>query len=81
MIRDLLKEAFILKNKGYYKHAIETFYKVLEIESASLETLLEISECYYKIGDEERSLNYIEQTFRTYVLIIYYFNLAVNKTA
>ena len=61
MIRELLKEAFILKNKGYYKLAIETFYKVLEIESASLETLLEISECYYKIGDEERSLNYIEQ--------------------
>lgn len=61
MIKDLLKEGFILKSKGYYKHAIEAFYKALEIDNTSPELLLEIAEIYYLMGEEEHALNYIEQ--------------------
>ena len=61
MIKEILQEGFILKEKGYYKHAIETFYKVLELDNSSLELLLEIAKCYYLLNDEERALNYIEQ--------------------
>ena len=34
MIKDLIQEAFILKTKGYYKHAIETFYRILELDNS-----------------------------------------------
>jgi len=61
MIKRLLQEGFILKSKGYYKHAIEAFYKALELDNSSSELLLEIAEVYYLMGDEERTLNYIEQ--------------------
>lgn len=61
MIKQLLKEGFVLKSKGYYKHAIETFYKALELDNKSSELLLEIAESYYLMHDEERALNYIEQ--------------------
>lgn len=61
MIKKLIQEGFILKSKGYYKHAIEYFYKALEIDNSSSELLLEIAECYYLMKDEERALNYIEQ--------------------
>ena len=61
MIKELLKEAFILKSRGYYKHAIESFYKALEIDNTSSELLLEIADSYYKMGEIERALSYIEQ--------------------
>ena len=61
MIKELLKEAVVLKNNGYYKHAIETFYKALELENSSLELLFEIAESYFYMGDVERSLEYVEQ--------------------
>ena len=43
MIKELLKEAFILKTKGYYKNALEVFYKALEYDNSSLELFLEIA--------------------------------------
>lgn len=61
MIKELLQEGFILKSKGYYKHAIEAFYKALEIDNTSSELMLEIADIYNKMGDEERALHYIEQ--------------------
>lgn len=61
MIKNLIQEGFVLKTKGYYKHAIEYFYKALEIDNSSSELLLEIADCYYLMKDEERALNYIEQ--------------------
>ena len=61
MIRDILKQGFILKTRGYYKHAIESFYKALELDNSSVELMIEIAECYYLMGNEEHSLNYIEQ--------------------
>ncbi len=61
MIKEILQEGFILKEKGYYKHAIEAFYKALELDNESVELLLEIAKCYYFLNDEERALNYINQ--------------------
>ena len=61
MIKQLVQEGFILKSKGYYKHAIEAFYKALEYDNKSTELLLEIAESYYLMKDEERALSYIEQ--------------------
>lgn len=61
IIKDILKEGFILKSKGYYKHAIEAFYKALELDSSSPELLLEIADVYYLMGEEERALGYISQ--------------------
>lgn len=61
MIKDLLQEAFALKDSGHYKHAIEIFYKALELDNSSSELLLEIADLYEKIGNEEKALSYIEQ--------------------
>ena len=61
MIKQLLKEGFELKSKGFYKHAIETFYKALELDNDSIELMLEIADSYYLMNLEERALNYIEQ--------------------
>lgn len=61
MIKNLLQQGFALKNKGYYKQAIEVFYKALELDNSSEELLMEIAELYYKLGNEEKALNYLEQ--------------------
>ena len=61
MIKDLIKEGFILKEQGFYKKAIEVFYKAVEQDNASIELLLEIAELYYLINNEEKALSYIEQ--------------------
>lgn len=61
MIKNLLQQGFILKSNGYYKYAIESFYKALEIDNSSEELLIEIAECYYLLNNEEYALNYIEQ--------------------
>lgn len=61
MIKQLIREGFILKSKGYYKHAIEAFYKALELDNSSPELLLEIADLYHLMGKEEHSLNYIKQ--------------------
>lgn len=61
MIKEILQEGFILKSRGFYKHAIEAFYKALEIDNSSLELLLEIADLYYLMGNIERSIEYIEQ--------------------
>ncbi len=61
MIKDLIKEGFILKEQGFYKKAIEVFYKAIEQDNASVELLFEIAELYYLLHNEEKSLGYIEQ--------------------
>lgn len=65
MIKQLIKEGFILKSKGYYKHAIEAFYKALELDNKSPELLLEIAELYFLMGKEEHALSYIKQILDT----------------
>ena len=61
MIKNLLQEGFALKDRGHYKHAIEVFYKALEEDNTSTELLFEIADLYYRMQNEERALNYIEQ--------------------
>ena len=61
MIEQLIKEGFALKNKGYYKKAIEVFYKAIEKDSQSIELLLEVADLYYLLKDNERALEYLEQ--------------------
>ena len=61
MINQLIKEGFILKNKGFYKKSIEVFYKALAKDNNSQELLLEIADSYYLLQDEERALEYISQ--------------------
>lgn len=61
MIKNLLQEGFALKERGHYKHAIEVFYKALEEDNTSTELLYEIADLYYKMQNEEKALNYIEQ--------------------
>lgn len=61
MIKHYIQEGFLLKSKGYYKRAIEAFYKALESDNKSEELLLEIAELYYLTGNEVRALEYIEQ--------------------
>ena len=61
MIKNLLKEGFILEQKGHYKNAIEVFYKALEQDNKSTELLVEIAGLYYKLGNEQKALEYIEQ--------------------
>ena len=39
MIKELLQEMFILKEKGYYKQAIEILYKLLEMVESEDETV------------------------------------------
>lgn len=61
MIKQYIQEGFLLKNKGYYKRSIEAFYKALEIDNNCEELLLEIADLYYLMGNEERSIEYVEQ--------------------
>lgn len=61
MIKNLLQEGFALKTKGHYKYALEAFYKAFAQDNNSSELLLEIADIYYKMHNEERALNYIEQ--------------------
>lgn len=61
MIKNILQRAFALKSKKHYKHALEIFYKALEIDNSSIELLVEIAELYYLINNKERTLSYIEQ--------------------
>lgn len=60
-IKNILQEGFVLESKGYYKKAIEVFYKALEIDNSSVELLFEIAKLYYLMQNEEKSLDYIEQ--------------------
>lgn len=65
MIKETLQEAFLLKTKGYYRHAIENFYKAIDSEDFSVELLFEIAQCYFFMNNTERALNYIEQILET----------------
>lgn len=60
-VKNILQEGFLLESKGYYKKAIEVFYKALELDNSSVELLFEIARLYYLMQNEEKSLDYIEQ--------------------
>lgn len=64
MIKELLQEMFLLKEKGYYKQAIEILYKLLEISDTPEETseiIYELAEVYFFSGNIERAQHYTEK--------------------
>ncbi len=64
MIKELLQEMFLLKEKGYYKQAIEVLYKLLEISDSPDETteiIYELAEVHFFSGNLERALYYTEK--------------------
>ena len=44
-------DAFELKRKGYYKQAIELYYKVMSTEGDDIEILAELADLYFLIGN------------------------------
>ena len=52
-------EAFELKRKGYYKQAIEIYYKLLSKVSDDVEILTELADLYYLLHNNERAIHYI----------------------
>ncbi len=64
MIKELLQEMFLLKEKGYYKQAIEILYKLLEISDSQDETaeiMYELAEVYFFSGNIERAMHYTDK--------------------
>lgn len=56
-----IKQAFELKEKKYYKPAIEMLYKALEIENDNPEILFQIGELYFLISNYQRAIHYLEK--------------------
>ncbi|MCR5265060.1 MAG: tetratricopeptide repeat protein [Cyanobacteria bacterium RUI128] len=56
-------EAFELKRKGYYKQAIEIYYKLLSKENDNVEILSELADLYYLLHNNERAKHYVSKAF------------------
>lgn len=54
-------EAFELKRKGYYKQAIEIYYKLLSKENDNVEILSELADLYYLLNNNERAKHYVSK--------------------
>lgn len=54
-------KAFELKQKGYYKQAIEIFYKMLAKENDNIEILSELGELYFLLNNYDRALHYTDK--------------------
>lgn len=68
MIKILLQEMFLLKEKGYYKQAIETLYKLLELVETTEETneiIYELADVYFLTKNNERAIHYLEKLLET----------------
>ena len=57
-MKQLMIEAFELKRKGYYKQAIELFYKMLAKENDNIEILSELGNLYFLLKNYNRALHY-----------------------
>ncbi len=57
-MKQLMIEAFELKRKGYYKQAIELFYKMLAKENDNIEILSELGNLYFLLQNFNRALHY-----------------------
>ncbi len=57
-MKQLMIEAFELKRKGYYKQAIELFYKMLAKENDNIEILSELGNLYYFLKNYDRAIHY-----------------------
>ncbi|MCD8377827.1 MAG: tetratricopeptide repeat protein, partial [Candidatus Gastranaerophilales bacterium] len=57
-MKNLMIEAFELKRKGYYKQAIEIYYKIMSAENDNIEILSELADLYFLLGNNERAIHY-----------------------
>lgn len=62
-MKEYMIEAFQLKQKGYYKQAIEIYYKLLSNVDDNIEILTELADLYYLLKNNERALHYISKVF------------------
>ena len=58
-MKQSMLEAFDLKKKGYYKQAIEIYYKLLATVTDNIEILTELADLYYLLHNNERANHYI----------------------
>ena len=58
---NFIKQAFELKEQGYYKPAIEMLYKALDLENDNIEILYSIGELYFLMNNYERAVQYFEK--------------------
>ena len=58
---NFIKQAFELKEQGFYKPAIEMLYKALELENDNIEILYSIGELYFLMNNYERAIQYFEK--------------------
>ena len=56
-----IKQACELKDKKFYKPAIEMLYNALEIENDNVEILFQIGELYFLINNYVRAIDYLEK--------------------
>ena len=49
-MKKLILEAFDLKKRGYYKQAIEIYYKLLAKNGDDTEILTELADLYFCLG-------------------------------
>lgn len=58
-MKNSMIEAFELKRKGYYKQAIEIYYKLLSSMGDNADVLSELADLYFLLGNNERAIHYI----------------------
>lgn len=54
-------EAFDLKKQGYYKQAIEVYYKLLSETDDNIEILVELADLYFLMKNFSKSTHYLEK--------------------
>jgi len=57
-MKELIVEAFDLKKRGYFKQAIEIYYKLLSQTGDDVEILTELADLYFELENTERTLHY-----------------------
>lgn len=60
-MKNYMIEAFELKRKGYYKQAIEIYYKLLSKINDDVEILAELADLYFLLNNNERARHYISK--------------------
>lgn len=60
-MKNQMVDAFELKRKGYYKQAIEMYYKIMSVSGCDIEILAELSELYFLLSNNERAFHYAQK--------------------
>lgn len=54
-------EVFELKRQGYYKQAIEAYYKLLSETDDNVEILVELADLYFLMKNNSKAMHYVEK--------------------